>query len=282
MSEQWTGAPVIEGAKSQEMWVEASEGFSLRVLEWVPNSPAEEGVVVFVPGWGSVFEGWRPLIGEWARHRRIVYIETREKGSSKIGREVSKSDFTIECLSSDIIAVLDSMGIDPGEVDWFSSSLGSTVLIDSFQMGRLSGRSSILLAPNLDFKFPFWARLLMWAPLPKWTYPRMMRVAMWAVDKKVKEEGQKVRYRRAMLSQNLERMLLSARFLMGYSIPEDLSSIRVPCAVMTASSDKLHGMEKILDIVQRIPGAEMIEVPSNQYAHEADVLKEIREFQSSV
>ena len=105
---------------------------------------------------------------------------------------------------------------------------------------------------------------------------------MWAVDKKVKEEGQKVRYRRAMLSQNLERMLLSARFLMGYSIPEDLSSIRVPCAVMTASSDKLHGMEKILDIVQRIPGAEMIEVPSNQYAHEADVLKEIREFQSSV
>ena len=102
------------------------------------------------------------------------------------------------------------------------------------------------------------------------------------LDKKVKEEGQKVRYRRAMLSQNLERMLLSARFLMGYSIPEDLSSIRVPCAVMTASSDKLHGMEKILDIVQRIPGAEMIEVPSNQYAHEADVLKEIREFQSSV
>tara|TARA_X000000368_G_scaffold404765_1_gene381201 strand:- start:61 stop:909 length:849 start_codon:yes stop_codon:yes gene_type:complete len=282
VSEQWTGAPVIDGARTQETWVEASEGFSLRVLEWVPDYPTEEGTVVFVPGWGSVFEGWRPLIEEWARHRRIVYIETREKGSSKIERRVSKSDFTIECLSSDIIAVLASMGIESGEVDWFSSSLGSTVLIDSFQMGRLSGRSSILLAPNLDFKFPIWARLLMWAPLPKWTYSRMMRVAMWAVDKKVKEEGQKVRYRRAMLSQNLERMLLSARFLMGYSIPEDLSSIRVPCAVMTASSDKLHRMEKILDIVQRIPGAEMIEVPSNQYAHEADVLTEIREFQSSV
>ena len=51
---------------------------------------------------------------------------------------------------------------------------------------------------------------------------------------------------------------------------------------MTASSDTLHGMDKVLDIVDRLPNAVLIEVPSNQYAHEADVLAEIEEFQSSI
>ncbi|MAZ23397.1 MAG: hypothetical protein CMB22_01150 [Euryarchaeota archaeon] len=282
MDGHWTGVPTIEGSASNEMWVESSPRVSLRVIEWVPDSPANEAPVVFVPGWGSVFEGWRPLIEEWARHRRIVYIETREKGSSRIEGNISKSDFTVDCLNTDIAAVLESLGIESKDVDWFSSSLGSTLLIDAFQKGRLSGRTSILLAPNTDFVFPIWARALMKMPLPRWTHPRLMRVAIWAVDRKVKEEGQRIRYRRALLSQDLGKMLLSARYLMGYSLPEDLSSIDFPCAVMTASSDKLHGMEKVLSIVERIPGGQMIEVPSNQYAHEADVLKEIMQFQSSV
>ena len=75
-------------------------------------------------------------------------------------------------------------------------------------------------------------------------------------------------------------MHLSARFLAGYSIPSDLSNISFPCAVMTASSDKLHGMEKALRIVDIIPESVSIEVPSNQYAHEASVLVEIEEFQA--
>jgi len=278
----WTGVPTIEGAASKEMWVESSSRVSLRVIEWSPDSPTNGTPVVFVPGWGSVFEGWRPLIEEWARHRRIVYIETREKGSSKIEGHMSKKDFTVDRMSSDIASVLKSLGIESEGVDWFSSSLGSTLLIDAFQKGVLTGRTSILLAPNPDFVFPIWARVLMKMPLPRWTHPRLMRVAIWAVDRKVKEEGQRVRYRRTLLSQDLGKMLLSARYLMGYSLPNDLSSIDVPCAIITASSDKLHGMEKVLSIVERIPGAQMIEVPSNQYAHEADVLKEIRQFQSSV
>jgi hypothetical protein len=50
---------------------------------------------------------------------------------------------------------------------------------------------------------------------------------------------------------------------------------------MTAPSDTLHDVEKVLDIVDRLPDAVHIEVPSNQYAHEAGALVEIEEFQSS-
>ena len=284
MEEMWSGAPELDGAASEELFIEVESGISLRILRWVPDDEyaASNDPVVVVPGWGSVFEGWRPLITEWVRRRPIVYIETREKKSAAITKNVGRSDFDRYKHGADVLSVLRYLGIDSKDVDWFSSSLGATLLIDSYQKGVLRGRSSGLLAPNPDIDFPLWARIVMSLPIPRFIHPSLMRFTVWLVDRRTKEEGQRIRYRRTLLSQDLIRMLLSARANMRYRLPEDLSDVDVPCAVMTASSDTLHDMNKVLDIIERIPGAILIEVPSNQYAHEADVLVEIEEFHSSI
>ena len=284
MEEMWSGAPHLPGANAEELFVEVAPNISVRVLRWVPadSSAASLDPTVVVPGWGSVFEGWRPLLTEWVSRRPIVYIETREKKSARITRKVRREDFEMRHHGHDVAAVLGKLGIDSAEVDWFSSSLGATLLIDAYQNNVLAGRSSILLAPNPDFKFPLWARILLKMPLPKFIHPALVRFAVWIVERRTKEEGQRIRYRRALMSQDLERLLLSSRANIRYSLPQDLSSVSVPCAVMTASSDTLHGMDKVLDIMDRLPNAVLIEVPSNQYAHEADVLAEIEEFQSSI
>ena len=284
MEEMWSGAPHLLGANAEEFFVEVAPNISVRVLRWVPadSSAASLDSAVVVPGWGSVFEGWRPLLTEWVSRRPIVYIETREKKSARITRKVRREDFEMRHHGHDVAAVLGKLGIDSAEVDWFSSSLGATLLIDAYQNDVLAGRSSILLAPNPDFEFPLWARILLKMPLPKFIHPALVRFAVWIVERRTEEEGQRIRYRRALLSQDLERLLLSSRANIRYSLPQDLSNASVPCAVMTASSDTLHGMDKVLDIVDRLPNAVLIEVPSNQYAHEADVLAEIEEFQSSI
>lgn len=284
MEEMWSGAPHLPEANAEELFVEVAPNISIRVLRWVPadSSAASLDPAVVVPGWGSVFEGWRPLLTEWVSRRPIVYIETREKKSARITRKVRREDFEMRHHGHDVAAVLDEFGIDSSEVDWFSSSLGATLLIDAYQNDVLAGRSSILLAPNPDFKFPLWARILLKMPLPKFIHPALVRFAVWVVERRTKEEGQRIRYRRALMSQDLERLLLSSRANIRYSLPQDLSRVSVPCAVMTAKSDTLHGMDKVLDIVDRLPNAVLIEVPSNQYAHEADVLAEIEEFQSSI
>ena len=110
----------------------------------------------------------------------------------------------------------------------------------------------------------------------------MVGFVAWVVDKRTEEEGQKIRYRRALLAQDVPRMLLSARWNLRYSLPEDLSGIEMPCAVITASSDTLHDYSKVQRIADSIPNCEIIEVPSNQYAHEPEVLREIQKFHSSI
>ena len=279
----WNGPPALDGHVADEHWIEVEPGVSIRVLVWdAEEAGPGSGTVVMVPGWGSLFEGWRPLVTEWVKSRHLIYIETREKASSKFNRRISKDDFSIERHSKDITAVLEALDIDQPDIDWYSSSLGSTLLIDAFEKGDLGGRSSVLLAPNPDFRFPLWSRMIIYSPLPMVAFRKMVGFVAWVVNRRTEEEGQKVRYRRALLAQDVPRMLLSARWNLGYSLPEDLSRIEVPCAVMTATSDTLHDFDKVQRIADSIPNCRMIKVPSNQYAHEPDVLREIREFHSSL
>ncbi|MEC7695245.1 MAG: alpha/beta hydrolase [Candidatus Thermoplasmatota archaeon] len=284
MEELWRGAPELDGATAHERWVEVSPGISLRVLSWLPENSdsASLNPVVMIPGWGSVFEGWRPLLSEWVKQRPVFYIETRDKASARFSRNVSKADFRMEVHGRDISAVLESLQINQRDVDWYSSSLGSTLLIDSYQNGVLDGRSSILLAPNPDFDFPLWSRILIKLPLPIFVYKKLVGFVAWVVDRRTKEEGQKVRYRRALLAQDVRNMVMSARANLGYKLPEDLSGINVPCAVMSATSDTLHGFDKVKQVVDSMQNCKLIEVPSNQYAHDPDVLKDIVDFQSSI
>lgn len=284
MDEHWKGAPDLLGSTCSEERVIGSGGVSLRVLRWQPDKTELQDLapVVMVPGWGSVFEGWRPLVTEWATRRPIIYVETREKASAQFPTKKERvSDFKMNNFANDLVEVINHYGLG-NNFDLFSSSLGSTILLEALQRGILDANSSIFVAPNQDFKMPFWPRFFIKLPLPKFMLSLTTKMAVYAIQKKVKEEGQRIRYKRTLLAQNASRIRLSARSLMGYELPQDLSKITVPCAIIAAESDKLHGLEKIKEIVERIPGVRMMNVPSNQYAHEPDVLVDIEGYLASL
>ena len=283
MEKHWEGVPKLPYCKGNEQWIRVSEDVSLRVFIWKPNNDSLRKLppIVMVPGWGSVFEGWRPLLSEWTGKRPIIYIETREKSSAIFDKKMTLDDFQMEKFTNDIAEIIKFLDLK-NNFDFFSSSLGSTILIDGLQSRKIQGRSSIFLAPNERFKFPLWARILIKLPFPSFSLKWLINTAIWGVERRVKEEGQKIRYRRTLLSQNFERIRLSARYLMKYSLPDELAEIKIPCAIITADSDKLHRLEDIKSITDRIPNAKMIQVPSNQYAHEPDVLREIEEFYESI
>jgi hypothetical protein len=84
METHWEGIPKLPNCEGKEDWIKVSENVSLRVFLWKPidKSLRKLSPIVMVPGWGSVFEVWRPLITEWVGRRPIIYIETREKSSA--------------------------------------------------------------------------------------------------------------------------------------------------------------------------------------------------------
>jgi len=68
---------------------------------------------------------------------------------------------------------------------------------------------------------------------------------------------------------------------LGYTIWEGLEKVEVPCAICVAASDTLHGSGEAELIADTLPRGEIIEVPSNQFAHEADVIPVIESWQQA-
>ena len=59
----WSGSPDLDGLVAKEHWIEVEVGVSIRVLVWKEEGiDPDSGTVVMVPGWGSLFEGWKPLV----------------------------------------------------------------------------------------------------------------------------------------------------------------------------------------------------------------------------
>lgn len=133
--------------------VEVEKGVRLTVYEWQPGTGAKP--LVFVAGWVSVIEGWRPLLEVLVRERPVYYMETREKRSAVFaGDDLRPTDFGIIRLGEDIIEVCRQLGIDPQRRVFFASSMGSNAVLEALKNERLEARGAFLVGPNAEFRFP--------------------------------------------------------------------------------------------------------------------------------
>ena len=266
----------------EEQQIQAADGWMLHTFTWTPKASeaAQRRPVIFVAGWTSVIQGWKPLLSEWVKQRPIHYIETREKKRTEgpVGHRQRVADFEMEKHCNDLAIVVKNLGLVASECDWFASSLGSTAVLHGFKEGILQGKSAFLVAPNGEFKFPIWAVPFTW--LPWWFYWPGIRILVVPYLKfRVKESEQYLRYRRSILSTDLKRLKLSTKANRGYTIWDGLERVQVPCAICIAASDTLHSSGEAERIAEKLPNGEIVEVSSNQFAHEADVIPMIESWQ---
>ncbi len=282
MHPDWQVVPQFEGASSEEIHVPAADGVTVRVLRWTPLDAvaAQSRTLVMIPGWNSVIEGWLPILSEWVKQRPIISIETREKDSCVIDGEIDKSTFSMPNLYGDICLALRNLGIDSTKCDAFGSSLGATLLLEGLRDGALEFRSLTVLSPNLAFPAPLWAKIMM--PSPVFFYAPLVRFVIWYLDKRLEEEGQRIRYRRTLLAAHIPRLRLCTLVFSKFKMDLDFTDIMLPIGILRASSDTLHdhGDAGVLDAA--LPKSTLIEIESNQFAHEPEAIPLIEAFQSSI
>ena len=253
--------------------IPAADGIDLRVYSFKPNQPSTSRPVVFIPGWTSVMEGWAPLLSAWVEKREIHYIETREKRSAKITGKLRVQDFAMIHHAEDLKAVVDALNLD-SNVLWFGSSLGATVILHGMMEGLLQGEAAFLIAANTKFRFSTWMLPVISAPW--WCYPPLIRILGLPYLKwRLKEPKQYIRYRRTLTQAHLLRLKRSVKANRRYDLPSNLDCISAPVAICVAASDTLHTGDDSHGIADSLPSGSIVEVPSNQYAHEADVIVDI-------
>ncbi len=276
--------PIAVGESNyEELTVPVQEGVHLRVMTWRPKEPVSEDPVIFVAGWVSAVSGWSPLLKVMAPRRPVYYIETREKRSALF--EIAKltpADCSIERMAEDLIRVCGHLGIDSPRATAIGSSLGATALLEALKGGRLKAGAAFLIAPNSDFKAPWYLQWLLL--LPASFYRGIKYFIIWYLKTFVcdvkNEPEQMMRYRETLLAAHPRRLKLSAKAAIRerYEVWPHLDSVQIPVALAYASTDTLHSSANIRLMAERLPRATLVACPSNRYMHSADVLRDIEAF----
>jgi len=271
--------PIASGVSFRSHRVEVEPGVRLTVHEWQPGTGAEP--LVFVAGWISVIEGWRPLLEVLVRQRPVYYMETREKRSAVFELDTLRPDhFGIPRLGDDVIAVCDELGVDEKRRVFFASSMGSNAVLEGFKGGRLAGRGAFLVGPNAEFRFPGWGKALTYMPAS--IYHAARPVMEWYLERfRVNtrdDPEQMARYRRTLRAADPVRLKLSARAVLGYSLFPGLETVTPPVAIAYAAADTLHEGHDVDRILRALPLGEAVECPSNTYMHTAAVADDLQRF----
>ncbi len=131
------------------------EDADIRVFHIRPERPAAKRPLVFIPGWGVIPEGFAEFYGVIHEQADFYYIETREKGSSRIHSK--RADMSVSQSARDIQAALDSLGLS--RLDDFvlaGTCWGSATVLQGLIEGSLDAPTVVAIDPMHSLWFPKW------------------------------------------------------------------------------------------------------------------------------
>ena len=120
-----------------------------------PTLPGTVRPIVFIPGWGTVLEGFTGFFNLIDGRAECYYIETREKNSSRLDRSSARLD--MDQKAKDIARALESLGLN--RLDDFllvSTCWGSAVVAHGLIEGILKAPTVLLFDPMHTLWFPRW------------------------------------------------------------------------------------------------------------------------------
>jgi pimeloyl-ACP methyl ester carboxylesterase len=254
----------------KEYMLDVSDGVSLKIIDFTPqNVSPEKPVILFVAGWISLISGWKGVLKVLTAKYKVIYLETREKQSSTVP-DVKKVSFSMDRLNLDIGEIIEKV-IPPSEKFIIAgSSLGATAILEYCGSESRKPLSAILISPKADFKFPKLLELVIPAlhpslaflirPVVKW-YLRNFRL-----DKKNSRE-QIEKYENTLDCADPYKLKANALALRKYVLLNRVNKINVPCLMIGATTDTLHGTGEIKQIMRIIPDSSYIELESNMETH---------------
>lgn len=268
------------GATWDERMVPVAGDVALRVVTFTPPVRNGKPTVFFVAGWITQMSAWKTVLREMTADFRIVYVETREKISSKADGRV---EYSVSAIAEDLAVLIDRLGFAAGPYVMFGSSLGATAIVESYPALRTKPQAVILVGPNAVFRVP-----RTWMVIVTIFYPPLYALIKPAVKWYLKnfmlnvsvDHEQYQKYCRALDAADPWKLKRAVLAVSSYEIWERLPLLNCPTLLITASNDVMHEPENLRKIAAGIPGALTVDLKTNKVAHSERVVEEMRNFLS--
>jgi len=254
----------------KEYYITMSDGVQLKIIDFIPGHDSEnKPLILFVAGWISLISGWKDVLKIVTPQYRTIYIETREKNSSKLPRR-GKVSFTIERLVADLEETINTLISPKRGFIFCGSSLGATTILEYMASGERQPQCAILIGPNGEFRFPRGLGHIIPALHPS-LYSIVKPVVKWYLKNfrldPEKDRAQMIKYENTLDAADPYKLKPNAIAIRNYKIWDKLPSIAAPTIMIGATTDKLHGSDNLQRMVSLMPHARYTEFSSNTETH---------------
>ncbi|MFZ4621712.1 MAG: alpha/beta fold hydrolase [Bacteroidota bacterium] len=267
-----------EGTIIRERMEKAGNDAELRVISFTPAIPTKNPAIVFVAGWISQMDAWKSVLQEMTKDFPVLYIETREKISSRMSAD---AEYSIEAIGSDIVQLIEQWKLPDNEYFLAGSSLGATVIVESYHALKSRPAAIVLISPNAVFRVP-----MLWKVVITLFYPPMYLVIKPFVKFYLKhfrmnvqaDGAQYKKYSSALDGADPWKLKKAVIAVSRYSIWHRLASLDRPVLLIGALQDLLHEPGHFQTIASKIPRVTVVDLNTNAETHSPRTVAAIRTF----
>lgn len=216
--------------------------------------------LVFLPGWGAVLAGFEAVLDAIDPDVEIYYLETREKGSSRMQRGAG---FSMEQTAADLGDAAAALGLEEHGYVLMGSSFGASVAAEALADGVLAGRlpaATVLFEPMSE----------LWLPRGLLAASRFAPLSLVALLKPLLKRlvlagmGAETQRRRAALvidGADLRKWRRAAVAMREWSLLALAPRITEPVVVVRTTGDRFHDASVFPRIVDALPQGELLTRP---------------------
>jgi pimeloyl-ACP methyl ester carboxylesterase len=256
---------------------QVNEAVAIRVFTFEPAIDTKSIPIVLVPGMATVIESFHGILKGVSKNNPVLYIETREKSSSRLSGQVK---FDMESLGDDVISVIDKSGFEENNYVLAGYSLGATAIVDCYQKLLKKPICVILIEPTPVFRLPIWSPILLYLAVP--LYSILKPFAKWylrnfKINALDDHEILQITYRALDQAEprKLKNTLLS---ISGYASWNRIETVDCPVLVVATSKDTMHEHSDIEKMAGMFVKSEYTDMENNTRTHSEEMATVILEY----
>jgi len=268
-------------SRAQERYCAASDGAELRVLDFDEAGPDAEPTILLVPGFATVFPSWETVVSLLVPRHRVLYFESREKGSCRMPDRRTERAVDLHRMARDLAEIVPGLLRD-GEEYWvLSSSTGGTILAEALSEGWLEPGAAVFVGPAIEHRLSRWAAFgtsmlpsaLRFVAMPLYRhYLRRVHVD------RGRHPEQYAKYSRAAEEVRLPRIRRLLWEMTRHQCWDLLPRISTPSLGVGAADDGMHAAEDGRRVQRLLVDAAYVELENNQATHSLALVRCLEEF----
>lgn len=244
VSDQW------DESISDIQYVSVDNG-EIRVMHTNPENPVSQRPVVFVPGWGTTPKTFKDFYAVLKDKVELFYVETREKGSSKIS--IRKADMSTHQKAKDLQNVIDHFELHKQDFVLMGPCWGGTIILQGLLDKTITASTYVVFDPMHYFWYNNFFMRYFVPILPASLVYLMKPILKFFALRGMKAEVQRQRTETLIAAAAPRKWKKAALANLDLELFGKLSAIEEEVFVFNGTTDKIHDQRDYPLIAQEMP-----------------------------